>query len=114
MVRGDLFSLREATKNLVNNAFVHGAPPVTISVGRSAHGGCRLAVSDKGPGLAIADSEIGTRFARNENSAESAGLGLAIVREVTHSHDGRLSTERTERGGFAIAIDLPAFEERPA
>ena len=63
------------------------------------------------PALAIPDTEIGTRFARNENSAESAGLGLAIVREVTQSHDGRLSTERTEAGGFAITIDLPLLEE---
>ena len=114
MARGDLFSLREATKNLVNNAFVHGVAPVTISVGRTTPNGCRLAVSDNGPGLAIPDSDIGTRFARNENSAESAGLGLAIVREVTHSHNGRLSTERTEAGGFAIAIDLPALQEKPA
>lgn len=114
MVRGDLFSLREATKNLVNNATVHGVPPVTISVGRFARSRCRLAVSDRGPGFAVPDNEIGSRFARNENSAESAGLGLAIVREVTQSHHGRLATERRQDGGFAIVMDLPALEETHA
>ena len=114
MVRGDLFSLREATKNLVNNAVVHGVAPVTISVSRCGPARCRLSVSDNGPGLSIPDSELGARFARNENSAESAGLGLAIVREVAHSHHGHLATERTESNGFAIVIDLPAIGDEPA
>ncbi len=109
-VLGDLFSLREAAKNLVNNAFKHGVPPITLAVSPAADDGCRLVVSDRGTGFDKAESEIGTRFARNENSTESAGLGLAIVREVVHSHNGRLVTERKPGGGFSISIVLPGTE----
>ncbi|HET7412611.1 MAG TPA: sensor histidine kinase [Pararhizobium sp.] len=105
MVRGDLFSLREATKNLVNNAFVHGAAPVVLSVSRDVSGTCHLAVTDRGPGPALNLREIGLRFMRNEDRPESAGLGLAIVREVALLHDGRLTAEKSAEG-FRIGIAL--------
>ncbi|MFZ2099567.1 MAG: sensor histidine kinase, partial [Oricola sp.] len=47
IVVGDRFSLREAVKNLANNALEHGTPPVAIRV--AAEGSAaRIAVSDHG------------------------------------------------------------------
>lgn len=109
MVRGDLFSLREATKNLINNALKHGKPPVSIRVGAAEGGRCRLSVQDRGAGFEDPDGTAGERFAHNENNAESAGLGLAIVREVANSHHGRLTSERLGGDGFRIMLDLPEW-----
>lgn len=108
MVLGDLFSLREAAKNLVNNAFSHGVAPVTLSVSSQSDATCLLAVTDRGPGPALDLREIGVRFMRNENRPESAGLGLAIVREVALLHNGRLAAQSGSEG-FRIGIALPGI-----
>ncbi|WP_292895412.1 sensor histidine kinase [Nitratireductor sp.] len=110
MVRGDAFSLREAIKNLLNNAHAHGKPPIdlVVTVGDDR---ARIAVTDAGEGLPVSDaSEIGHRFAINPNKPESAGLGLAIVREVAEFHHGRITLDREERG-FTISLDLPLARE---
>lgn len=111
MVAGDGFSLREAVKNLLNNSLAHGKPPILLSVyakniGREgAHGLIR--VRDHGTGLPRdMAGAIGQRFRANPDKPESAGLGLAIVREVALNHRGRVVVER-DAGSFAIGLTLP-------
>lgn len=105
---GDRFSLREAVKNLLNNAHEHGKPPLTIKVsseGRQA----RIAVIDHGPGIpADKRASAGTRFARDRSrSAKGASLGLAIAHEVAASHGGTLALDDRAGGGFEAALTLP-------
>ncbi|MCC5777638.1 sensor histidine kinase [Nitratireductor sp. B36] len=110
MVRGDAFSLREAVKNLLNNAQAHGKPPIDLTVSVNENQ-ASIAVTDQGEGLPVSDStEIGHRFAINPNKPESAGLGLAIVREVAEFHHGRIRLDRQARG-FTISLDLPLARE---
>ena len=110
MVHGDAFSLREAVKNLLNNAHAHGKPPIDLVVALSDDR-ARIAVSDRGEGLPASDpADIGHRFAINPNKPESAGLGLAIVREVAEFHHGRIMLDRGA-GGFSISLDLPLARE---
>ncbi|MCV0349878.1 MAG: sensor histidine kinase [Nitratireductor sp.] len=106
MVRGDAFSLGEAVKNLLNNAHAHGKPPIALGV--SSHGErARVTVTDRGGGLSVRDPvEIGQRYAINPNKPESAGLGLAIVREVAEFHHGHIALDGGE-GAFSISLDLP-------
>ncbi|TPW26267.1 sensor histidine kinase [Pararhizobium mangrovi] len=107
---GDAFSLREAAKNLIANALRYGAPPITLRVEHSKDH-ASIVVHDEGGGFDLPADEVGTRFARHENTPESAGLGLAIVREVVESHQGELTVTRPVEGGFAIGILLPALDE---
>ena len=110
MVRGDAFSLREAVKNLLNNAQAHGKPPIDLTVSVNENQ-ASIAVTDQGEGLPVSDTtEIGHRFAINPNKPESAGLGLAIVREVAEFHHGRIRLDRQARG-FTISLDLPLARE---
>ncbi|WP_367714837.1 sensor histidine kinase [Nitratireductor sp. GISD-1A_MAKvit] len=110
MVRGDAFSLREAVKNLLNNALAHGKPPVGVAVSGAA-GRAQIVVSDHGEGVVASDpAEIGRRFAINPNKPESAGLGLAIVREVAEFHHGRIALEGGD-GMFSISLVLPLADE---
>ncbi|MCR4265373.1 sensor histidine kinase [Nitratireductor sp. ZSWI3] len=107
MVAGDAFSLREAVKNLLNNAAAHGKAPVRLRVHVAPGGRAAVDVTDAGAGLpARHASEIGRRFAIDPNKPESAGLGLAIVREVAEFHNGQIRLERGE-GSFTIGLDLP-------
>ncbi|MCC0042891.1 MAG: sensor histidine kinase [Brucellaceae bacterium] len=108
MIAGDRFSLREAIKNLINNAQTHGAPPVSIRV--STKGGtARVSVSDAGNGIPTElRGKAGERFhVRGGASRTGAGLGLAIVAEVAQSHGGQLEFVDLP-GGFEAAIVLPA------
>ncbi|WP_205737925.1 sensor histidine kinase [Granulosicoccus antarcticus] len=107
-VRGDVLSLREACKNLVNNAFAHGQPPVTLSV-FAEQGKVILAVEDRGKGMdPQTTSRAGERFLQSEETGRSgSGIGLAIVHEVTRAHEGSLRYSVDEVQGFKVSMVLP-------
>lgn len=108
IIEGDRFSLREAVKNLINNAQIHGKPPVTVRVS-SAGGRALLSVADSGGGMAQSlRGAAGERFhAGATPSRKGAGLGLAIVHEVAQSHHGALEFSDLADGGFEVSISLP-------
>lgn len=108
---GDALSLVEACKNLLANALRHGTGPVILAV-TADDGIARLAIRDAGPGMPEDQwQDAGTRFARTSGvSAESAGLGLAIVQAVAAAHDGRLEFRRTGETGFEAAVVIPLSE----
>jgi len=87
---GDLGQLREALSNLVHNALVHGAGPVTVEAAGDRAGGWALGVVDAGPGLAPeVAAQPGERFAKGRGSRGS-GLGLAMTKAVAERHGGAL------------------------
>jgi signal transduction histidine kinase len=91
-VTGDLHQLRQAVRNLVDNAVQHARTRVEFSVQRQGDQAV-VEIFDDGPGIAPADRErIFDRFVRLEESRDRAsggtGLGLAIVREIVASHQG--------------------------
>lgn len=113
-VQGDAFSLVEAAKNLVNNAFRHGERPVRLAVAIPAgEDRAEIAVSDGGPGVPTAHwADSGRRFAKTAgSSARDAGLGLAIVNAVAEAHAGRLEFSRAADGRFRAALRLPLQRE---
>ena len=107
-VRGDVLSLREACKNLVNNAFVHGQPPVTLAV--SAEGDkIILSIHDRGTGM-VPDAALreGRRFVQSRKAGRlGSGIGLAIVHEVARAHGGKLQFSNDEKFGFKVSMVLP-------
>ena len=107
--RADALSLVEACKNLVNNAFRHGAPPVTLEVRREAGQGV-IAVRDRGPGMPEALwAGAAARYDRAHGvTPQSASIGLAIVSAVAAAHQGTLRFGRGPSGDFEAALVLPA------
>jgi signal transduction histidine kinase len=83
-LEGDPRLLRRMIRNLLENARRHGVAPVTIRV---AHGEIR--VCDAGPGVPEAERErVFEPFYRRAGSAQGAGLGLALVRQIARRHGG--------------------------
>jgi signal transduction histidine kinase len=86
IVRGDARLLRRMLRNLLENAFRHGKPPVSVFLSRN-----RIVVRDAGAPIPDAEREkLFEPFYRRPGSPEAsgAGLGLAIVRQIARQHGG--------------------------
>jgi two-component system sensor histidine kinase TctE len=108
MVRGDAISLREAVKNLLNNALKHGGPTVTLCVSGREDGRTCILVRDGGAGIPDElAARMGERFASGSVGKDGAGLGLSIVAAVAASHGASLTFRRPPHGGFEIGLEFP-------
>ncbi|WOI57966.1 extracellular solute-binding protein [Palleronia sp. LCG004] len=109
VILGDALSIREALRNLVENAVRHGPKENTIMVEIAADDDrVGLAVEDAGPGIAEADRARATdRFTSIAAGSAGSGLGLSIVRAVAEGHDAGLTLSRSRMGGLRVAIAFP-------
>ncbi len=111
-ILGDSLMLREAFKNLIDNALRHGATEdghIDVRL-EPQDDGWRIAVSDQGPGIppALANAAF-ERFVRGPNPrAPGAGLGLSIIKRVVDIHQGRLALSNRVGGGLDAVVTLPA------
>ncbi len=108
---GDALMLREAVKNLIDNALRHGTPeagPIDITLAPQ-DAGWRITVADHGPGIPPAQAHtVFERFARGPQArAEGAGLGMAIVRRAIEGHGGTVDLSNRVEGGLIVTIHLP-------
>jgi signal transduction histidine kinase len=95
--------------NLVRNALVHGAPPVSI---RAAAGGgaVRISVADRGRGIPQAFvGRLFDPFSRSRESAATpgAGLGLAIAQSYARKLGGDLLYQQARPKGAMFTLVLP-------
>ncbi|WP_373682624.1 ATP-binding protein [Glutamicibacter halophytocola] len=74
-------------------------------------------IHDSGPGIAAADVSciferfergVGHRSRSNPYEQAGAGLGLAIVRTIAHTHYGAAWVSSAEGEGARFGIDVPA------
>ena len=102
MMRGDAVSLREAFKNVIENAIQHGARSLLrVSLRRSV-AGIEMEVSDDGSGIpADLWPQATERFFRGKTAGTGSGLGLAIAREVAVNHGGEIHFAST-KGMFSV------------
>lgn len=108
-VQGDALLLREAIKNLIDNAIKYSAAaPLQVALTLDGDKAV-LTIADHGPGIAPSDAErVFERFARGEGAAAGgAGLGLAIVKRVVDAHGGRIDLSNRREGGLVATIVLP-------
>ena len=111
LVSGDADALGRAIRVLLDNAFLHGSPPVAITISKPATG-VRLEVSDGGPGLPKGTEErIFERFYRADPSrtGDGTGLGLSIARAIVEAHGGTIRAATADGGGAVITVELPSL-----
>jgi signal transduction histidine kinase len=110
-VQGDERLLRRALRNLLENARRYGGEEVLLELGRG-DGRVRAAVCDRGPGVpADMRERIFEPFFRLAGHAEKqggVGLGLSLVRQIAHRHEGSVRCEPREGGGSCFVLELPA------
>jgi signal transduction histidine kinase len=102
VVSVDPVLLRQAVRNLLENAFAHGGGvDVTLAATRR-DSRVVVSVSDAGPGL---PKRLHGRLTRAETGA--GGLGLSIVAAVAEGHGGAAVADATPAGGARVTIDVP-------
>ncbi len=86
---GDADDLRDALRNLLENALLHGRGHIDVD-GRwdSGRGRISVCVSDEGAGFDAANTRTAFERFNKAGLSTGMGLGLAIAREVLLSHGG--------------------------
>lgn len=109
-VLGDRVAIREALRNLIENAFHHGPDQgeVTVELARVAEG-YACTVTDAGAGIPRTERErVMQRFERGSGaSGEGSGLGLAIVQAVAEQHGARIEFLELPGVGFGVRMFFP-------
>jgi signal transduction histidine kinase len=103
--------------NLVENALVHGAAPVTVEAHAAAWpapggpGIVTIAVTDCGHGIPLQDlPHIFDRFFKadpSRSASRGSGLGLAIARENARLLGGDITAANVPHGGARFVLTLP-------
>ncbi len=102
-------------RNLLDNAVRYASHRVRITA-VTGPDGTVVEVADDGPGIPAAERErVFGRFVRLDASRErasgSAGLGLAIVREIAAAHGATVVLTEAEWGGTRAVVTLCADRE---
>lgn len=113
VVEGAPSALRRAVAALVDNAMHHVSRGGTVTVSLTATGRqVRVAVIDDGEGLdPKLATELTQRFRRGPTTSAGTrrfGLGLALVEEVVHAHDGTMTIDGEPGGGATVTLTFPA------
>lgn len=103
-------AMRRAIGNLIENAWRHGRPPVTLST-RVDGKEVIVEVIDRGDGIDPREAdELRQAFRRGQadrSGVAGAGLGLAIVQRVAQAHGGWLELETPPGAGLHARLRLP-------
>jgi signal transduction histidine kinase len=109
-VHGTRGAIGQALDVLVENALVHGAGRVTVSVLHRDGQGC-LRVEDEGGG--IPEGAEGEIFARGSSLAGGTGIGLHLARALIEANRGRLVLARRAPAAFEIQMPAARTNGRP-
>jgi signal transduction histidine kinase/HAMP domain-containing protein len=112
--------LTQALVNLLTNACKYSPIGEAIEVAvESIPGRVRIEVSDRGPGIPLAErGNVFQRFVRlDAQSSDQAGIGLGlyVVKTTIERHGGEVGIENRAEGGATIWFELPVEtgERRP-
>ncbi|MDQ2586846.1 sensor histidine kinase [Saccharothrix yanglingensis] len=115
-VLGDRRRLDRVVNNLLDNAERHAGGPVRVAV-LERDGRARLEVDDAGPGVPpeVRD-RIFDRFDRGTRAGSrgtdtGSGLGLALVAQHVHHHDGAVWVEDRPGGGARFVVEIPEVDQ---
>ncbi|GLQ47669.1 histidine kinase/response regulator hybrid protein [Dyella lipolytica] len=103
----DPVQIEQVLINLVKNAHESGSAPegVTLSLTLIGHE-LRIEVGDRGPGMSEAVlAQALLPFYSTKRSG--TGLGLALAREISEAHGGRIALANREDGGLRVTLILP-------
>ena len=105
--KGDEADLTEILGNVLDNACKAAKSTVKLTVAGDAYQ-LLICIEDDGPGISEAlQNQIFERGIRADSYHQGNGIGLAIVRDLVDSYNGRISVSRSETlGGAKFSISF--------
>jgi len=114
---GDPARIAQALTNLVLNALQHGSADgaVAVEIGSTADA---LTIAVRNGGESIPAERLEHLFQpwmRPHGSPHTgnSGLGLYIVRQIVHAHDGTIKVQSSAKEGTTFTLHLPRTRLRP-
>jgi signal transduction histidine kinase len=106
-VCGNADAISDAVRNLIENAVYHAPMGTEVAISVLEDG--TVSVADNGPGVPVGDrKQVFERFWRGRGErGPGAGLGLAIVAEISKAHSGRIEISDVPGGGAMFTIRFP-------
>jgi two-component system phosphate regulon sensor histidine kinase PhoR len=115
-VCGAAYELRQALRNLVDNALLYTPGEGSVVI-RTFQAGDHVAVEVRDTGIGISADDlprIFDRFYRTDTARSSEtggiGLGLSIARKIVELHQGRLEVESELGKGSVFRVYLPVTD----
>jgi signal transduction histidine kinase len=110
--------IAQVASNLIGNALKHGTPggPVQVSLDGSERNQVTLVVKNGGTIPAHILPHLFDPFRggqRQSGRGDGLGLGLYIVSQIVHAHDGRVDITTGEGGQTAFYVRLPRADSGP-
>jgi len=111
-------ALEKIVVNLLSNAikYTSNGGNVTLETKRTANNNLSIQIVDTGSG--IPEDQLDSVFEKynrvlNKNSEQvsGAGIGLALVKELIHSHSGKISLTSELESGTCFTVLLPIVNE---
>lgn len=104
-IEGDPVTLREALRNMIDNAIQHGARTRLRMSVHLDELSIAAEIADDGPGIPEDCWPMVTRrFWRASGDGDGFGLGLAIASDVAKAHAARLEFAQLAGGDFAVRM----------
>ena len=103
----DAAQVEQVLINLIKNAHEAGGADdgVTLSLAQVGHD-WRIEVADRGPGMS--ETVLAQALLPFYSTKRSGtGLGLALAREITEAHGGRIMLANRANGGLRVSLLLP-------
>ncbi|MBM6549786.1 sensor histidine kinase [Marinomonas ostreistagni] len=115
---GDEIVLKEALRNIIDNAVIHGQSDqpdhlnlIRISIKQGDHS-YEICIEDSGFGIPEhARAQALERFAKVGPNQHGSGLGLAIAHSAALTHEGQLTLGTSSLGGLQVSLRLPNQSE---
>ncbi|WP_229256387.1 sensor histidine kinase N-terminal domain-containing protein [Duganella lactea] len=107
LVDGDATTLREAVRNILDNALLYGAPGLLHVDIKAVGPDWEVRFIDDGPGIpAASQASVRAPFSPRSGNRAGGSLGLSIVEQVMAAHGGALLFSQDEAGRFAVVLRL--------
>ncbi|MDB2270643.1 GAF domain-containing sensor histidine kinase [Halorubrum ezzemoulense] len=109
-VEADPGRLRQALENLFRNAIDHAGRDVAIEIGplTTEDGRRGMYVADDGPGIPVELAD--TVFDSGVSSADSSGIGLAIVDRIVEAHEWDIEARNDDGAVFELTFGASATQ----